>query len=262
MAYTADLEHAEAHDGHHKIRLCAKGLNSTINFPDLPEDDFSRNKGDLWKLDLEADFGFTGCITVDDIERISILHGSNDGWNIESIVTFAVVDKRSWELISSDFNIFQWIDGDFGEDRKEFTLSLRLSSAQCIRYLYIMAHTSDLKYSETNGTHKVELKTKQVTKAIPLPDLPGNEQSTSKGDLWKLNIECDFGFSGCITKDDIEGIAFVEASSDGWHIDSVVTYVTADEYNWKLSSVDLDANKWVDGDSAQSIKRFDLNLVL
>ena len=98
--------------------------------PDLPEDDFSRNRGDLWKLDLEADFGFTGWIIVDDIERISILHSSNDGWNIESIVTFAVVDKSSWELISSDFNsVFQWIDGDYGEDRKEFALSLCLSSA-------------------------------------------------------------------------------------------------------------------------------------
>ena len=135
------------------------------------------------------------------------MHGSNDSWNIESIVTFAVVDKSSWELISSDFNVFQWIDGDYGEDRKEFTLSLCLFSAQCIRYLYIMAHTSDLKHSETNGTYKVELKTKQATKAILLPDLPGSEQSTSKGDLWKLNIGSDFGFSGCITKDDIEGIA-------------------------------------------------------
>ena len=77
-----------------------------------------------------------------------------------------------------------------------------------------------------------------------------------------MNIESDFGFSGCITKDDIEGITFVEASSDGWHIDSVVTYVTVNGYNWELSSVDLDTNSWVDGDSAQRIKRFDLNLML
>ena len=44
MAYTSDFEYAEAHDGYHKIRMCVKGLNSTINLPDLPEDDFSRNR--------------------------------------------------------------------------------------------------------------------------------------------------------------------------------------------------------------------------
>ena len=91
MAYTSDRKYAGA-DKSHKIRLQVKGLTSTKTLPDLPQDDYLSNKGDLWKLHLTDFFGFTTCIKINDIQRITILQGSNDGWNIESIVTFAVVN--------------------------------------------------------------------------------------------------------------------------------------------------------------------------
>ena len=47
MANKSGLSNAEANDGH-KIRLYTKGIGSTINLPDLPENVFSTNKGDLW----------------------------------------------------------------------------------------------------------------------------------------------------------------------------------------------------------------------
>ena len=93
-----------------------------------------------------------------------------------------------------------------------------------------------------------------------MPDLPGDDYS--KGDLWKLSIKEDFGFSGCTTKKDIQGIAILAGGNDGWHIDSIVTYVAVNEHNWELSSVDLDVNRWVDGDSSSKDKRLTLNLVL
>ena len=67
MAYTSGIRHAGA-DKSHKISLQAKGLKNTINLPDLLKDDFSPNKGDLWKLNLKTSFGFIGCITINDIE--------------------------------------------------------------------------------------------------------------------------------------------------------------------------------------------------
>ena len=53
-----------------------------------------------WKLHLKNYFGFSGCIITKDIEGITIIHGGKDGWNIDSIVTFLVVDESYWELSS------------------------------------------------------------------------------------------------------------------------------------------------------------------
>ena len=80
---------------------------------------------------------FPGPVTYD-VERISILQGSNDAWSVESIVTFAVVDQSNWELTSANFKILQGIDKNSDEAYKEFTLSLRTSKGQGIRYLFII----------------------------------------------------------------------------------------------------------------------------
>ena len=131
MAYTSDLISAKA-DSSHRIKLQVNGSANTRILPNLPGDDYSPNRGDIWKLHLKDFFGFTSCITVNDIDHITILQGTNDGWNIESIVTFAVVSEY-WELTSADFNVFRWIDGDSKEEEhREFTLSLLTSTGKCI----------------------------------------------------------------------------------------------------------------------------------
>ena len=139
MAYTSDLRDAGS-DSSHKISLQVNGSTSTGRFPYLPGNEYYPNRGDIWKLHLTDFFGFTGCITKSDIDHISVLQGSVDGWNIESIVTFAVVSEY-WELTSADFNVFQWLDGDFKEERGEFTLSLVTSSGKCICFQYSYVHT-------------------------------------------------------------------------------------------------------------------------
>ena len=128
MAYTSDLPLAGS-GSPHRISLQVNGSTSAEHFPDLPGDDFHPNRGDIWKLSLTDFFRFTGCITKYDIDHISILQGSSDSWNIESIVTFAVVSEY-WELTSADFNVFRWID------EHEFTLSLVTSTGKCICFLY------------------------------------------------------------------------------------------------------------------------------
>ena len=261
MAHTSDIPHAGA-DKDHRIRLQAKGISSVKYLPDLPKDDYLQNKGDLWKLHLKNFFGFTTCITINDIQQIAILQGSNDGWNIKSIVTFAVVNKNEWEMTSADFNVFQWIDGDSHATHKEFILSLHISTGHCINFLYVVAYTTGIKHAGADSSHRIELRAKGVTKVKVLPNLPGDDFSPSKGDLWTLSIKDYFGLYGCITKDDIQGIALLSGSNDGWHIDSVVTYVAVNQRMWELSSVDLDANRWIDGDSSHTYKRFNLNLVI
>ena len=188
MAYTSDIPNAGA-DKDHKIKLQAKGIGIVKSLPNLPGDDYLQNKGDLWKLHLKYFFGFTTCITINDIQQIAILQGSNDGWNIKSIVTFAVVNQNEWEMTSADFDVFQWIDGDSDTAHKEFVLSLHISTGRCIRFLYVVAYTTGVKNAGADSSHRIELRAKGVTKAKVLPNLPGDDYSKSKGDLWTLSIK-------------------------------------------------------------------------
>ena len=83
-----------------------------------------RNKGDLWKLSLETDFDFTDCITVKQIENMALLENSNDGWHIDSIVTFLVVNPYYWALSSADFDVNRWVDKNGDPTSKQFILTL------------------------------------------------------------------------------------------------------------------------------------------
>ena len=260
MAFTSGVRDAGS-DLDHKIRLQAKGFNSIHFLPDLPKDSYQKQKGDLWKLSIKDFFGFTTCITIYDIQNITILAASVDGWSIESIVTFAVVNKTVWQQLSADYNVNEWVDLNSGEQHKEFALSLTTTSP-CIHYLYIMAYTSDKLFSGSDQKHRIEIQANGLTKTEDLPDLPENDFSPSKGDLWKLSISSYFGFTGCITKNDIQSIAILAGSNDGWNIDSIVTYVASSEHDWELSSVDLDVDRWIDQNSKSSYKGFQLTLVI
>ena len=164
-------------------------------------------------------------------------------------------------MTTADFSVYQWIDGDSDATKKEFTLSLHTSAGQCIHFLYVIAFTTGARNAGADKHHRIELRAKGVTKVKQLPNLPGDDYLESKGDLWKLSIEHYFGLRGCITKRDIQGIALLSGNNDGWHIDSMITYVAVNQCIWELSSVDLDANRWIDGDSLHQRKQFQLSLV-
>ena len=222
--------------------------------------DYSTSKGDLWKLSIRDFFGFQGCVKIGDIEGVYIVASNSDGWNIDSIVTFAVYNKNYWEVTSQDLNVYRWVDNDY-PSQSVFPLSLNKKIGRCVKYLYVMAHTSNVKYGGSDKSHKIELQMNGGFKSVhKLPDLPKNDYYPSKGDLWRLSLNTFFGVKGCKRKSDITGIAFVAASKDGWNIESVITYVVFDNYRYKLSSVDLDVNRWVDTDQSSVYKRFDLHL--
>jgi len=125
MAFTSDLRTAGS-DGSHAIELRARQLSIKKYLYNLPKDDFEPHKGDLWKLSIRHYFGFTQCIRARDINHIKIQQASNDGWNIESVVTFVIFDNGGWQLSSADFNVYQWIDGNKLPSHKEFKLNLVL----------------------------------------------------------------------------------------------------------------------------------------
>ena len=242
----------------------AEGKESSRKLPDLPKGKFEQGLGDLWKLDIKDFFGFNTCITLDDIECISIEAAGDDGWIIGSMVTFAVTDDGCQEQISGDYNVNLWIDGDRGTDSLEYKLSLMTTNTagpavcSCYRYLRVLAYTSNIGHSQTSGNHIIELTVDGLAKTATFTEFPGQ----SRGNLWSLSLSDKFGFPGCIRKKDIQGIALIPGNSDGWNIDSIVTYVASNDYNWELNSVDLDVNRWIDTDSGKFRLRFDLNLVI
>ena len=122
MVQTSSSQHSQT-IAQHRIALQAGGITKTALLP-TPSGGIVQGKGDLWKLSLETDIGFTECITLKDIQNMSIQEDGDDGWRIDSIVTFLVVDPYYWAMSSADFDVNRWIDGDSNSSAKEFILTL------------------------------------------------------------------------------------------------------------------------------------------
>ena len=129
----------------------------------------------------------------------------------------------------------------------------------CIKHLYVLTQTSNELFAGSIGDHRIALQANGQLKVITLPR-PSGGLVQNKGDLWKLSLETDFGFTDCITVKHIENIALIENHNDGWRIDSIVTFLVVNPYYWALSSADFDVNRWVDKDGDPSYKQFILTL--
>lgn len=122
-----------------------------------------------------------------------------------------------------------------------------------------MAFTSGNKYAFTRNPPIVELRAGGEARGMVLPDLPGETFIANKGDLWRISLS-DFGFTDtCITKGDVDDIALLETGTDGWHIDSIVTFLRAGD-SFTLLSSDIDVYRWIDGNQGKEFKRFSLSI--
>ena len=124
MAFTSGIEDAGAADNDgHAVEIVAAGDMRSMELYNRNGDDYSRNKGDLWKYNI-ASFNFpSSCVTISDIQRVSIIENSNDGWNIASIVTLVGADG-CFQVLTKDLDVNRWIDGN-NEDtsRRSFELT-------------------------------------------------------------------------------------------------------------------------------------------
>lgn len=133
----------------------------------------------------------------------------------------------------------------------------------CITTLYIMGFSSSaLGADAPESGHKIEMKVNGVVRKGNLPNLPGNDFQRNKGDLWKISVP-SFGFSdSCIRKSEIERIALEEDNNDGWHIDSIVTFVGTANGQFELATMDMNSFRWVDGNAGTAARRFVLTLLM
>ena len=80
-----------------------------------------KNKGDLWKVSFSS-FGFS-CVKIGQIANVAIIESSNDGWNIESIATFVKGSGGGFQVLTQDFDVYRWIDGDGDSSHRRFDLT-------------------------------------------------------------------------------------------------------------------------------------------
>lgn len=123
-----------------------------------------------------------------------------------------------------------------------------------------MAFTGGSQNALTNHPPFIELIVEGEIGLVQLPEVTGLEFQNDKGDLWAINLG-EFGLSTtCIRQRDIEGIAVVEGGTDGWLIDSIVTFLLDVDGNFSLLSSDIDVDRWIDGNGGEERKRFDLTI--
>ena len=113
MAFTSGLSGAES-DSDFSVRIQLNEDVQTVLLYNRPGDDYEANKGDLWDFFL-SNFSFSeSCISLSDIQRVSIfLSGYDDDWNVETIVTIVGdSSNNNYQLLTHDFDVNCWIIDD------------------------------------------------------------------------------------------------------------------------------------------------------
>ena len=100
---------------------------------DRPGDDYMSNKGDLWELNL------SGCIRLSELQKVSIVENGNDGWNIGSIVTLVSDSTSKIQVLTRNFGVNRWIDGDEDPSRRRFALTLSLSQVNAGKCFHLVS---------------------------------------------------------------------------------------------------------------------------
>ena len=123
-----------------------------------------------------------------------------------------------------------------------------------------MAFTGTSRNSFTSNPPTIILQVNDEVGKIALPTPTGNEFSPGKGDLWRVDIS-NFKFTDtCVTKGDVSKITLEETGNDGWLVDSIVTFLRSDGA-FILLSVDIDVNRWIDGNGGTELEQFSLTIV-
>ena len=121
MAFTSGINGAGS-DSSHAVEIVADGHVRNLQLYDRPGDDYSKNKGDLWKYNIDS-FNFPiSCLTISKIQKVSIIENGNDGWNIDSIVTLVGSSGR-FQVLTENIDVNRWIDGNDHHTHRRFGLT-------------------------------------------------------------------------------------------------------------------------------------------
>ena len=122
MAFTSGLTHAGS-DAGHTIEIQANGQVRNVRLYDRPGDDMLEHKGDLWRISFGSFYFSDNCINIGDIQTVSIIESSNDGWNIDSIVTMVKDSAGGVQVLTQNLDVFRWVDGNDLHSHRRFQLT-------------------------------------------------------------------------------------------------------------------------------------------
>lgn len=120
LVFSSTLRHALS-KGPHDIEITVQSQHAQYR---IASESFWNNAHNELELDLRSDFGLTECVRKADIEGVSIVPVSHDGWNVKTVVTFVCKYDNDCHLLTQDIDIYYWIDGDGGSNGQPLVLSL------------------------------------------------------------------------------------------------------------------------------------------
>jgi len=62
---------------------------------------------------------------------VTITEGGNDGWGIDSIMTYGCTDEFGCQPLTQDIDANRWVDRDEGDEHLRFSLS-KVSQKLCL----------------------------------------------------------------------------------------------------------------------------------
>jgi hypothetical protein len=130
LAYTGSSSRNAGSNHPHDFEVKGAGQTRYITLPERPGD-YERHQGDIWKLDIIEDLGFLPgtCLRLCGVESMRLAEGGNDGWLVDSVVTFGCINDVGCSLLTMDMDVLRWIDGNGAPDRREFPLTLATQSS-------------------------------------------------------------------------------------------------------------------------------------
>jgi hypothetical protein len=131
----------------------------------------------------------------------------------------------------------------------------------CISEIYVIGFTTGRKHAGSNDDHHIELHTTDgKSYTAELYNRAGDDYLQNKGDLWTFTPQ-SFGIKSCLRKGQIDGVLFVAGGDDGWMIETAMTVYRDQNKNYNLLTVNVNFNKWLDGNSGSASRRLKLTLV-
>ena len=122
MAFTSGVQHGGS-DAGHAVEILAGGAVRNLRLYDRPGNDMMSHKGDLWKFNF-TEFRFVDrCISIHEIQAVSIIESGLDGWHIDSIVTLVKDSGGGIQTLTQNLDANHWISGNYHAHRR-FQLTL------------------------------------------------------------------------------------------------------------------------------------------
>ena len=233
--------------------ITATGETDTISYHlyDLLGNDMQQTDGNMWEFNSPS-----SCLTLDDIKSMSITANTNNGWRIETALTYGTTSGLI--QITNDYEANAWVDNSMVPPDGSMSLHTDtvepdncVAAPQCIRRMLISTMTGDDNSAGTNDWVRFTLKSSQTNLDFKLYNRPGDDYEKHQGDQWDY-LMSDL-YSGCITFKSVYEVAFVADGKDAWLIADAFVTVQLDSDKWTLLAGDSNIYKWIEKNNLEKV---------